>query len=265
MSTGSKKKNLKRKREALIDLITSICEQSKSERVEPPKLNNNNSNSDDICTDVETVVNSMNLSEINILEAFIDEDPKRKIPKASSFLLTVNPNKTQESLELEYCESENITLEQFKRRFVQYVSQAFQDESLSCIIPVPPKNIIARIPEDLIEILKQYVIDVQVEFGAWEKTTTKKGSRLHIHMSVNIKYSEHYKGYFHVNIPYLKNFIRGLFPNIKWKKGPYINCRYVKDPKLSISEYIKKVEREDSTTLVALTRKRIEEYQNRNK
>ena len=263
MSSSGKKKNLKRKREALLSLINSICEDAKISQPKPPNLNNNNNSNQQ--EDIENIVNSMNLSEINILEAFIDENPKRKIPKNSSFLLTVNPNKTQESLEMEYCVSEDISIEQFKNRFVVSVTEAFNDEGLSCIIPVPPKNIIASIPDDLVNILKGYVIDVNVEFGAWEKTTVKKGSRLHIHLSVNIKYSEHFKGYFHVNIPYLKTFIRGLFPNINWKMGPYINCRYVKDPKLSISEYIKKINREDSTTLVELTRKRIEEYQNRNK
>lgn len=254
--SSSKKQALKRKREQMLSLINNICDEAKARKTQPLQ--------ESPCNNAEEVINEMNINELNVLEAFIDDNPKRRTPKNSSFLLTVNPNKTQEALELEYCDAENVSLDQFKKRFVDTVTAAFSD-NLDCIIPVPPKNIIASIPEELVEILKQYVTNVDVEFGAWEKTTVKKGSRLHIHIQVAITYSEHFKGYFHVNIPYLKDFIRGVFSSINWKMGPYINCRFIKNCKLSVSEYIKKIERQDSTTLVELTRKRIAEYQNKRK
>jgi len=197
----------------------------------------------------------------NILNALFDDNPRRRTPKSSSFLVTLNTNKTENSLD------EIIDLRTFKSDMEELIVAAFTtDPHHTLIVPKAPASVITQLPTYIQVHLKRQIISVEVQLGCWELTTPRHGSRLHIHFVVSIKYHETFRGYFHIDRQELKNLVRNAFDAIDFKLGPYLNIRHIKSIDLSVADYIKKMQTNDPTkqeTLVERTQKRIAEYQNR--
>lgn len=193
-----------------------------------------------------------------VIEEVFDNDINVP-PKSSSFLVTVNTNKSEEALTQEYLESTLKTYSMFKADLLTSLHDALyiNDNYL-------PKADMGLSTDD--------IFGINVTSGYWELCSgvnkkyrdkvPKEKWRLHLHLRVEVIYKGTSTGYFHINCDSISRHIRDKIPGIKWEGGPYINSRYIYNPAdKSVVNYVNKERERDPE--FSLAQRNYERYKER--
>lgn len=178
--------------------------------------------------------------------------------KGTALLVTVNTNKRKPVIgELLSVGESEMSLGDFQHYFRHVVS-----EYLSDVRNYTPKIIgYNNIPASLASDLSKFLIQVDVREGEWEESTEYNGSKLHIHMGVEILIASEFKGFFHLDIKGLRDLLKAEFPAL-WgsRETPYVNVVASKNNNMSLKAYIQKMHAVENKTLIQRVIERINNY-----
>lgn len=194
---------------------------------------------------------------IDVLET--DPDKKNKM-KTSGFLLTLNTNKNKavintELLNVEDNDDGNYGYEEICKKLEVHVIKKLHKKSYFV-----PKLYGATIIEPLWDEIRDLIVQLHAEPGAWEESGEGNGRKIHIHITVRVMYSGMFLGFFHINTRKLAQSIRTHIPELSWGNGPYLMSRFIKEANLTVAQYIHKLKYTENIALYQRQAEKIAEY-----
>lgn len=197
---------------------------------------------------------------VDVLET--DRNTMSKL-KTSGFLLTLNTNKNKaiintELLRLENNDDGDYGYQELCKKLEAHVIRKLNKKNYYI-----PKMYGCVISDGLWTELREFIVQLHVEPGAWEESSESNGRKIHIHITARVMYSGMFMGYFHIDTKKLGESIRKNVPELNWGRGPYMMVRFIKEANLTVAQYIHKLKYSENITLYEKTAERIAEYKER--